>query len=115
MEYQLIGDGNVYALRSDFDANYDSLSPGSHLGRCMLETLFGQGLRHYLMGPGENQYKYRWADEADPVLAMTVYARSLRGRALAIWELALKPVARRVRDRFRSRFASSTKDDDATA
>ena len=114
MEYQLIGDGNVYALRSDFDANYDSLSPGSHLGRCMLETLFGQGLRQYLMGPGENEYKYRWADETDPVFAMTVYARSLRGRALAIWELTLKPVARRARDRIRSRFASGAKDDDAT-
>jgi CelD/BcsL family acetyltransferase involved in cellulose biosynthesis len=114
MEYQLIGDGNVYALRSDFDANYETLSPGSYLSRCMLESLFGQGLRHYLMGPGDSAYKYRWADDTEPVQAMTVYARSLKGRALAAWELALKPAARRVRDRFRQRTATGAKDDDAT-
>ncbi len=112
MEYQLIDDGIVYALRSDFDSDYDSLSPGSHLSRCMLETLFGQGLRHYLMGPGENAYKYRWADATEPVLAMTVYARSLSGRALAAWELSLKPVARRLRDRLRPRIVASTVEGD---
>jgi len=113
MEYQLVGDANVYALRSDFDGNYESLSPGSHLNRCMLESLFQRGLRSYLMGPGDNVYKYRWADETQPVHAMTVYARSLKGRALAAWELALKPTARRVRDRFRTQAAAVAKDDGA--
>jgi hypothetical protein len=32
-----------------------------------------------------NVRKYRWADETQPVHAMTVYARSLKGRALAAW------------------------------
>ncbi len=115
MEYQLIDDGIVYALRSDFVTDYDSLSPGSHLSRCMLETLFNQGLRHYLMGPGDNVYKYRWADATEPVLAMTAYAPSLRGRALAAWELSLKPAARRLRDRLRPRRSASTSEgDDAT-
>ena len=85
MEYQLIGGGIAYALRSDFDTDYEALSPGSHLSRCMLETLFSHGLHHYLMGPGDNAYKYRWADTTETVLAMTVYAPSLKGRALAAW------------------------------
>lgn len=102
-EYQLIGEGNVYALRSDFDADHETLSPGSHLSRHLLETLFAQGLQHYSMGPGDNAYKHRWADGAEPVFAMTAYAGSLRGRALAAWELALKPTARRVRDGLRPR------------
>jgi len=110
MEYQLIGDGNVYALRSDFDADHDSLSPGSHLSRHLLETLFAQGLRRYSMGPGDNAYKRRWADDAEQVLALTAYAGSLRGRALAAWELALKPAARRVREGLRPRPPTAAKD-----
>ena len=111
MEYQLIGDGIVYALRSDFDTDYEPLSPGSHLSRCMLETLFSHGLRHYLMGPGDNVYKYRWADTTETILAMTAYAPSLTGRALAAWELSLKPAARRMRDRFRPRVDTGTNEE----
>lgn len=101
MEYQLIDGGSVFALRSDFDAEYDSLSPGSYLGRHMLASLFGRGLHRYLMGPGENLYKYRWADHADPVAAMTIYGRSWRGHWLAARDLVLKPAARRCRDALR--------------
>ncbi|MEP6996250.1 MAG: GNAT family N-acetyltransferase [Betaproteobacteria bacterium] len=101
MELQLIDEGCVFALRSDFDAAQDALSPGSYLGRYMLAKLFDRGLRRYLMGPGENLYKYRWADNAEPVAAMTIYGNSLRGRWLAARELVLKPMARRVRKAFR--------------
>ena len=101
MELQLIDDGCVFALRSDFDAAYEAISPGSYLNRYMLAKLFGLGLRRYLMGPGENIYKYRWADEAEPVGTMTIYGHSMRGRWLAARELVLKPAARRIRDVFR--------------
>lgn len=101
MEFQLVDRGNVFALRSDFDAARDDLSPGSHLSRRMIEDLFGSGLERYFMGPGKNPYKYRWAEGSDPVLAMTVYGHSLHGCALAAWELAVRPVARRVYARIR--------------
>jgi CelD/BcsL family acetyltransferase involved in cellulose biosynthesis len=97
MEYQLVADGEVYALRSDFDISREELSPGSHLSRCMLEGLFGHGFKRYYMGPGENAYKYRWAESLDPVYSMSVYGRSFRGRALAAWERRLRPALRRVR------------------
>jgi CelD/BcsL family acetyltransferase involved in cellulose biosynthesis len=115
MEYQLVGDGNVYALRSDFDADHEALSPGSHLSRHILETLFAQGLRHYSMGPGDNAYKHRWADDVEPVLALTAYSSSLRGRALAAWELAVKPAARRVRDGLRPRPPAPAEEHDEVA
>jgi CelD/BcsL family acetyltransferase involved in cellulose biosynthesis len=51
------------------------------------------------MGPGENRYKYRWADDAEPVGAMTVYGTTLRGRWRKARLLMLKPAARRIRDR----------------
>ena len=101
MELQLIDDGCVFALRSDFDAAYEAISPGSYLNRYMLAKLFGRGLRRYLMGPGENIYKYRWSDDAEPVSTMTIYGHSMRGRWLAARELVLKPAARRIRDVFR--------------
>lgn len=103
MELQLIDDGCVFALRSDFDAAYEPLSPGSYLSRHVLSHLFGRGFRRYLMGPGENPYKYRWADGAEPVRTMTVYGRSVRGRLLASREQLLKPAARRIRALFGQR------------
>jgi len=101
MEFQLACNGNIYALRSDFDASLDELSPGSHLARCLLERLFDRGFARYYMGPGENAYKFRWAEGGDVVHAVAAYGRSLRSRSLAAWELALKPAARRVRDALR--------------
>lgn len=99
MEYQLVADGNVFALRSDFDAEFEDVSPGTHLNQQMLEGLFGRGLRRYYMGPGNNAYKHRWADALEPMQELTVYGRSLAGRATAAWETTIKPVATRVRDR----------------
>jgi CelD/BcsL family acetyltransferase involved in cellulose biosynthesis len=99
MEYQLVADGRVFALRSDFDEAFEEISPGSHLSRCLLERLFGRGLERYYMGPGDNPYKERWAEQAEPVAELAVYGRTLRGRWLAAWETTLKPLARRLRDR----------------
>ncbi len=99
MEYQLVAGGNVFALRSDFDAEFEDVSPGTHLNVCMLEGLFGRGLRRYYMGPGNNAYKHRWADEVEPLQELTVYGHSLAGRAAAAWETTIKPMAVSVRDR----------------
>jgi len=102
MEYQLVAEGNVYALRSDFDARYQEISPGSHLNRVALEQLFGQGLKRYYMGPGANAYKYRWCDQAISMHKLEVFSHSIWGRLLASWETGVKPVAKRIRDRFSS-------------
>lgn len=101
MEYQLVADGNVYALRSDFDAEFDAISPGTHLSGHLVRQLFDRGLRRYYMGPGNNAYKYRWSDEVEPVEALTVYGRSVTGRCLTVWETKLRPVAVKLRDRLR--------------
>lgn len=99
MEYQLAADGNVYALRSDFDDRCEHISPGSYLSRHLLERLFGQALRRYLMGPGQNLYKYRWTEQAEPVLEGVAFSRTPKGTVLGAWTLDLKPALRRVRHR----------------
>jgi CelD/BcsL family acetyltransferase involved in cellulose biosynthesis len=99
MEYQLVADENVYALRSDFDAKFDEISPGTHLNKCLVEQLFGRGLGRYYMGPGNNAYKYRWTEEIEPLQELTVYGRAVAGRGLALWETGLKPMALKFRNR----------------
>jgi CelD/BcsL family acetyltransferase involved in cellulose biosynthesis len=99
MEYQLVADGNVYALRSDFDAEFDEISPGTHLNRVLVQQLFGRGLRRYYMGPGNNAYKLRWTEETRPVQELAVYGPALAGRGLALWEATVRPMAVGLRDR----------------
>ena len=106
MEYQLVADGGVYALRSDFDAEFDAMSPGGYLSGYLLKELFGKGLQRYYMGPGNNAYKYRWTDEVETVEELTVYGRSLAGRCIAAWETTLKPMAVKLRNRVRGRASS---------
>ena len=100
MEYQLIYAGNVHALRADFDAACDEISPGSYLFRHLLESFYGRSLDRYYMGPGENPYKMRWTDDAEPLRRAIVYGGSWQGRAEWLREAVLKPRIRRVRDRF---------------
>lgn len=102
MEYQLIADGNVYGLRSDFDAEFESASPGTYLSRHLLERLFDLGLCRYYMGPGNNAYKHHWTEQVEPVRELTVYGRSITGKCLAAWETAVKPAAIKVLGRLRA-------------
>jgi CelD/BcsL family acetyltransferase involved in cellulose biosynthesis len=107
-----VADGRVYALRSDFDAEFEEISPGTHLNRSLLQQLFGRGLQRYYMGPGENAYKHRWTEQVEPVEAVTVYGRSLAGRSLAAWETSLKPFARKLRARIARMSSPKPKPDD---
>jgi CelD/BcsL family acetyltransferase involved in cellulose biosynthesis len=101
MEYQLVAEGRVHGLRSDFDSAYEEMSPGAHLNRCLVEALFGRGLVRYYLGPGGNAYKQRWTDQVEAREELTIFGRSMTGWSLAAWEIAVKPWARAVRDRFR--------------
>lgn len=111
MEYQLLDAGNVYALRADFDAACEEISPGSHLMRTLLESLFSVGLRRYYMGPGQNAYKTRWTDEGDALHQLVAYGRTWRGQLLRLSENVLKPFARSLRDVLTFRKAQAVKDD----
>jgi CelD/BcsL family acetyltransferase involved in cellulose biosynthesis len=105
MEYQLVHDGNVHALRADFDAEFERISPGSFLFRHLLEHLFETGDSLYLMGPGENAYKTRWATDAHPLRRVWCYNRTTAGR-IAYWtDQRVKPLLRAMRDRARRRVA----------
>ncbi|MGZ5225766.1 MAG: GNAT family N-acetyltransferase [Burkholderiales bacterium] len=102
MEYQLVYDEQVHALRADFDEEYKSLSPGSYLSCYLVQELFANGFKRYYMGPGKNAYKRRWSKAGDTLYTLTGYAPTLRGRAAALWPHDLKPKLRTLRDRLAS-------------
>lgn len=102
MEYQLIHDGNVHALRADFDADCTDISPGAHLARYLLERLFGRGWHRYYLGPGDNPYKRRWTLDEEPLKRAIAYNRTWRGRRAWLRDEWVKPALRAVRDRLRS-------------
>ncbi|MGB8435302.1 MAG: GNAT family N-acetyltransferase [Burkholderiales bacterium] len=111
MEYQLVFDGSVHALRADFDSAFSDISPGSHLFRVLLEELFQADLRRYYMGPGENAYKLRWTESAEPLRRMRAYSRSPSGRLAAVMDLHMLPYARAVRDRLSLKNRAGSKPD----
>jgi CelD/BcsL family acetyltransferase involved in cellulose biosynthesis len=96
-EYQLIFGGRVHALRADFVEEFEELSPGTYLNRHLLEQLFRHGLDRYLMGPGNNPYKKRWAEQAEPLFQLNAYSSTMRGRLAALWDQELKPALRRLK------------------
>jgi len=96
-EYQIIADGDVYALRSDFDPACSDLSPGTFLNHHLLKNLFGEGLQRYYMGPGANVYKMRWTDRSEPIYQMMAYSPTTRGQLLRWVDRSARPLARSVR------------------
>lgn len=102
MEYQLVYEGQVHALRADFDASCTDVSPGSYLSHHLLQELFKRGLKRYYMGPGENAYKLRWSSNGDSLSQLVVFGQTLRGRAEWVREAVVKPNVRRLIAKLRS-------------
>jgi len=98
-EYQLEADGQVYALRADFDASVPTdLSPGTHLSGEILHALFERdGVHEYNMGPGENAYKQRWASDTHETTRLLIFRPGVFGAALHSFETRAIPALRRLR------------------
>ncbi len=100
MEYQLRGDGTVYALRADYDQAYAELSPGSALSFAIVRRLFEQGGVHeYNMGPGVNDYKLHWASGIHGTSHLKLYRPQFYSALLYKMETAVIPAARKLRAR----------------
>ena len=98
MEYQLVHERNVYALRSDYDLDYGHLSPGTYLNWQLLQSLFESDFDRYYMGPGENAYKLRWTEKGENLLQMIIFNDTPVGKILAHVNNKLIPMARRIRN-----------------
>jgi CelD/BcsL family acetyltransferase involved in cellulose biosynthesis len=99
-EFQLIHDGQVYALRADYDEALREHSPGSYLNWKLIEALCESGLARYWMGPGANTYKLHWTEQNEVLHRAMVYGRTPRGRLLGLIERRLRPLAAAARHLF---------------
>jgi CelD/BcsL family acetyltransferase involved in cellulose biosynthesis len=99
-EYQIVYKGVVSALRADYDPDVADLSPGSYLNWQLLQRLDGSDLRHYRMGPGSNQYKFRWSNKTTPLQEVLIYNRTLVGRYLWCMDSFFVPAIRRLINAF---------------
>jgi CelD/BcsL family acetyltransferase involved in cellulose biosynthesis len=101
-EYQVRSNGSLYALRADFDAGAEGLSPGAALNLRIIRTLFErQDMHEYNMGPGANPYKLRWATSSRETHSIHVYAPTHYGRMLYGLETRVLPALRRMREMVR--------------
>jgi CelD/BcsL family acetyltransferase involved in cellulose biosynthesis len=96
MEYDLVDDGVVYAIRSDFDGAYDAYSPGAYLEHQVIKAVFELGYREYNAGPGIAAYKLRWTDHTRRNVALTIYNRTLKAKALGALETIVAPAIKRM-------------------
>ena len=101
-EFQIIYAGQVHALRSDFDAAFQSLSVGSYLNWKQLEQLFSAGLCRYWMGPGKNPYKAHWTEDSEPLSGYLIYGKTWRARLLYLIYEKLRPIFKQLSGRSKS-------------
>lgn len=99
-EFQLDYDGDIFALRADYDQAQRELSAGSYLNWKLLEQMFAADLKRYYLGPGGNAYKARWTETAEALDQIVAFNRTVRGRLAKAIEI-LRPLARRLRARLR--------------
>jgi len=102
MEYDLVYNGKVWALRSDFDETMKNYSPGAYLNYFIAKHFLETGLLEYDMGLGANEYKLRWANHFCPVTECHIYNSTIYGRSLFFLEERLIPAIRSIRQALRS-------------
>ena len=101
-EYQVQSNGTLYALRADFNAEAEAVSPGASLNLRIIRSLFERrDVQQYNMGPGTNPYKVRLATGSQETHNFSIYAPTQYGRMLHGFETRLLPALRRLRDKVR--------------
>ena len=98
MEYDLVGNRKVYALRADFDEAFSELSPGTYLETEILQRLFQDDLYDvYNTGPGVNSYKLHSTENFRENVVVNIFNDSVKGKILWVIENTIMPLLRDVR------------------
>lgn len=95
-EYHVRESDTVYALRGEYDGNYQSIGPGAVLDYEVVRNFFNNGVQLYNMcGDSKEQYKLRWTSEVQPYKEAIVFKRGPYAKFLAFWETRITPIAKR--------------------
>ena len=107
-EYHVRQNSTVYALRGEYDGEYQSFGPGSVLDFEVVRTLFKQGYQRYDMcGDSTDQYKLRWTSEVQPYDEIIVFKRGPYAKILTFGETHVTPIAKRYLNLIRNRHSRS--------
>ncbi len=95
-EYHLRYKNELFALRAEYDRNYEDYSPGFALDSHIVERCFSDGISRYNMGGSDNFYKLRWTNDCEPHMALFIYNRNLLSRIMCAIEFRLLPLLSRL-------------------
>ncbi len=98
MEYDLVYQRRVYALRSDFNEDYKEYSPGAYLEYQIIKYLFEEGYLEYNTGPGLNTYKLHWTEQMKENGDIHICNNNFKGLIIWILEGKLFPFLRWVKE-----------------
>ncbi len=98
MEYDIECQGEVYALRADYDETYREVSPGVYLEYQIIKYLFENGYVKYRFGPGMRMYKLHWTEVCLENAALCLYNNTLKGWLIWRFEGRVLPFLRSMRD-----------------
>ena len=83
-DYHVLYNGNIYALRSDYDERYAMYSPGTFIHMTVIRKYIeeNKGLRKYEFCGHEEEYKTKWTSEIKFHGNITIYRSSFCGALL---------------------------------
>ena len=95
-EYHVRQNNIVYALRGEYDEEYQTVGPGAVLDHEVVRNMFDNGVKLYDMcGDSKDQYKLRWTSEVQPYGETIVFNSGPYAKILAYWEHHITPIAKR--------------------
>ena len=94
-EYDLQYRGRVHALRSEFNEEYASYSPGAVLESYIIRDVFLNGCKEYDMGGGADEYKKHWTTNIRQHVNIFVFNKGLYSKLMSFLEGIIIPYIKR--------------------
>jgi CelD/BcsL family acetyltransferase involved in cellulose biosynthesis len=95
-ELCIVHAGRLHALKAAFDERRRSLGMGMVLSLLSIERAYELGLRSYELGPGEEDYKRRFANESRDALTLRLYPQTATTLPRLAYRRVVRPRLRRV-------------------
>lgn len=94
-EYDLQYKGKVHALRSEFNEEYASYSPGAVLESYIIKDIFLSGCKEYDMGGSADEYKKHWTVNIREHANILVFNKGLYPKLMSFLEGTIIPYIKR--------------------
>jgi CelD/BcsL family acetyltransferase involved in cellulose biosynthesis len=95
--------GRLHALKVGYDERLRPLAPGHLLALATIERCFELGIDSYEMGPGDEDYKRRFANVVHEATTLRSYPDRLTMALRIAYRRSVRPELRRIRQRMRGR------------